>query len=152
MRALSKRFRLQHWQPRNPFLSTSTDSLAARVSSADSNLKSTVPDPLLITPYPQLESAHPQFTPEKSFGRPGEGRVVPTSPVHRLEDSPVVEASVPSGHGVEQRRLRRYETDGGVRMAGGRAGEVVAVEDDRYTLRSEGSTLPPPYSSHFGET
>ena len=118
----------------------------------DSNFKSTVPDPLLITPYPQLESGHPPFAPEKPLGRLENRRVVPTSPVHRLEDSPVVEASVPSGNGVEQRRLRRYETDGRVRVAGGRAGEVVAVEDDRYTLRSEGSTLPPPYSSHFGET
>ena len=112
---------------------------------------SVVPDPLVITPYPQLESGRPQFTPEKSFGTMGNGRIVPTSPVRRLEDSPV-EASVPSGRGVEQRRAPRYETDGGVRVAGGRAGEVVAVEDDRYTLRSEGSTLPPPYSSHFGET
>ena len=118
----------------------------------DSNLRSTVLDPLLITPYPQLESGHPPFTPEKSFGRLANGRIVPTSPVYRAEDS-LVEAAVPSSHGVEQSRAPRYETDGGVRVAGGRVGEAAApVDSDRYTLRSEGSTLPPPYSSHFGET
>ena len=119
----------------------------ARVSSMDS--KSTVTDALLITPYPQLESDHPIFTPEKPLGRLGNGRGIPTSPAHRLEDSPV-EAITSSSHGVEQRTVSRYETDGGVTVAGGRVGEVVTVEYRRYTLMSEDSTLPPPYSSQCG--
>ena len=111
---------------------------------------SMVPDLPLITPYPHLESDHHLFTPEKSLGRPGDGRVVPTSPVHmhRLEDS-LVEAAIPSSYGVEQSSVPRYEADGGVRMVGGRVGEVVAVNSDQLST-SEGSTLPPPYSSHFG--
>ena len=48
---------------------------------------------------------------------------------------------------------RRHEgADGGVRIAGRESGEVVAVDADQYST-SEGSTftLPPPYSSYFGE-
>ncbi len=54
------------------------------------------------------------------------------------------------GYG-ERSRGPRYETDGGTRLAGGRPGEVVADDFDRHST-SEGSALPPPYSSDFGET
>ena len=115
--------------------------------------ESRVPDPPLITPYTQFESDHHLFTPEKSLGRPEDRRVVPTSPVHRLEDSPVEATGIPFTYGVEQPRDSRYEMDGGVRVAEGRVGDSgVAVDYAQHTLISEGSTLPPPYSSHVGET
>ncbi len=49
---------------------------------------------------------------------------------------------------AEYRRIRRHETDGGVRLAGGRAQEAAF---DQYSM-SDGSTLPPPYSSDFGDS
>ena len=52
----------------------------------------------------------------------------------------------------EQNRVPRYETDGGVRLAGGRPGGVPADDFDRHTLSENGSTLPPPYSSDFGDS
>ena len=52
--------------------------------------------------------------------------------------------------GAGHRRGPRYETDGGVRLAGGRMGETIAEDFDQYSV-SEGSTLPPPYSSASGE-
>ena len=54
-------------------------------------------------------------------------------------------------HGVENRRVRRQETDGGVRLMGGRVGEEVQVADDECDQLSM-STLPPPYSSDYGDT
>ena len=52
----------------------------------------------------------------------------------------------------EQPRNYLQETDGGVRLAGERHGEVANVSAimGRYRISDE-STLPPPYSSHFGE-
>ena len=65
-------------------------------------------------------------------------------------ESPRVEISVPSlVHAVERRRSPRYEVDGGVRLAGGRVGEVLADDLDQDSTVG-GSTFPPPYSSHFG--
>ena len=55
-----------------------------------------------------------------------------------------------SGYGIEHRRAPRHETDGGVRLAGGRVGEDL-VDDFDQRSTSDGSTLPPPYSSHFGD-
>lgn len=57
----------------------------------------------------------------------------------------------------KSRRIRgaRYDTDGGVRLAGGRLEEAMVDElaDQRSNAsHSDGSTLPPPYSSHFGDT
>lgn len=56
------------------------------------------------------------------------------------------------GHG---RRGVRQAEDGGIRLAGGRPGEVAADECDQDSLRTSesdrsGSTLPPPYASHYG--
>ena len=51
---------------------------------------------------------------------------------------------------AERPRSYRYETNGGVRLAGGRPGEVVSNIIEGYS-NSDESTLPPPYSSHFGE-
>ncbi len=70
---------------------------------------------------------------------------------NRLENA-TVEMSIFSGHGVESRRVTviRHETDGGVRLAGGRAGEVVEDSFDRYSAVV--SILPPPYSPQFEET
>ena len=49
-----------------------------------------------------------------------------------------------------------HEIDGGVRLAGGRPGEVVAepedsvlLDNDGMSADSKGPTLPPPYSSHL---
>ena len=79
-------------------------------------------------------------------------RIVPTSRRGHLdlrEDS-AVEAPASSVNRVEQRRGARHETDGGVRIAGGRVGEAVGLDTDQFST-SKSSTLPPPYSSHFGE-
>ncbi|KAM5541314.1 hypothetical protein V8D89_004868 [Ganoderma adspersum] len=65
-----------------------------------------------------------------------------------------LDVSIPPGHGpAENRRAPRYETDGGVRLAGGRAGEVAMDNCDRDEQNTSegGYTLPPPYSSDFGE-
>ena len=65
-------------------------------------------------------------------------------------DSPRAEVSAPSPiHVIDRRRSARYEVDGGVRLAGGRVGEVVMDDLDRESTVG-GSTFPPPYSSHFG--
>ena len=69
------------------------------------------------------------------------------SDIHVAE---TLEEPVASSRRVEHRRNPRHETDGGVRLAGGRLGEVDADELDQDGMsESEGSTLPPPYSSHF---
>ena len=60
-------------------------------------------------------------------------------------------------HGIEHDfdgvllRTRRQETDGGVRLAGGRLGEA-PIDDQHDASDSEGSTLPPAYSSDYGDT
>ncbi|KAM5546283.1 hypothetical protein V8D89_000409 [Ganoderma adspersum] len=65
-------------------------------------------------------------------------------------ESPIVGTPVPPPiYIVERRRSQRYEVDGGVRLAGGRVGEVL-VDDLVQGSTADGSTLPPPYSSHFG--
>ncbi|KAM5545088.1 hypothetical protein V8D89_001199 [Ganoderma adspersum] len=65
-------------------------------------------------------------------------------------ERPIVETLVPSPiYVVERLRSRRYEVDGGVRLAGGRVGEVLADDLDRDSTAG-GSTFPPPYSSYFG--
>lgn len=52
----------------------------------------------------------------------------------------------------EQNTVPRHETDGGVRLAGGRPGGVAADDLDHHTVSENGSTLPPPYSSDFGDS
>lgn len=56
-----------------------------------------------------------------------------------------------SKDGIEHRQVPLHEADGGVRLAGGRVGEDLAGDFDQRSA-SDGSTLPPPYSSHFGDT
>ena len=51
---------------------------------------------------------------------------------------------------AEQPGSYPYETDGGVRLAGGRPGEAVSDIIEGYSNSGE-STLPPPYASHVGE-
>lgn len=69
-----------------------------------------------------------------------------------------VEGSLSGDHGTETSesppQYDSYDTDGGVRLAGGRPGEVsVEGPGQRNAARiSDGSTLPPPYSSHFGDS
>ena len=63
-----------------------------------------------------------------------------------LQEDCIIEAPVAQSGG------RRYETDGGVRIAGGRVGYTVAVRDSNRFSTSEGSTLPPPYASQYTET
>ncbi|PIL28533.1 hypothetical protein GSI_08571 [Ganoderma sinense ZZ0214-1] len=66
------------------------------------------------------------------------------------ETDAMAEETVLCENYAEHRRERRRETDAGARLAGGRAGEIAILEDlDQYSV-SEGSTLPPAYSSHFG--
>ena len=69
---------------------------------------------------------------------------------------PAVRGSTHSSDGIERRRNTRRETDEWVSLAGGRLRDVVAASDDFDREQdsisgSEGSTLPPPYSSQFGE-
>ena len=126
----------------------STDSLEAQASSKDSR----IPDILAITRYLQMETEHPVYTSEKPLGRLTNG-IIPTSGggyVYRKEDS-AVEVPVSSGYRVEQRRGPRHEADRGVRIAGGRVGEVIAADSDQFST-SEGSTLPLAYWPHFGGT
>lgn len=65
----------------------------------------------------------------------------------------MVKVPVPSSRGIERpsRRDPRRETDAGVTLGGGRRGEG-ATDGLNWDSVSEGSTLPPPYSSHFEET
>lgn len=53
-------------------------------------------------------------------------------------------------HG-NQTRGRRHATDGGVRLAGGMLGARVEDDIDQYSI-SDGSTLPPSYSSRIEES
>ena len=56
-----------------------------------------------------------------------------------------------SGRGVEHPRGLQQESDGGVWLAGGRAAEI-STDDFGEDNTWDGSALPPPYSSQFGET
>ena len=57
-----------------------------------------------------------------------------------------------SGHRIEPHgRYTRYDTDGGVSLAGGRPREVRVDNADQRSTSDE-STLPPPYSSDFGDS
>ncbi len=61
---------------------------------------------------------------------------------------------IPYGHGVFGHRGHlRYETDAsGVRVAGGRAGVMMPADDfDQQSASEDGSTLPPPHSSDYGD-
>ena len=67
-------------------------------------------------------------------------------------------AEVPASAGFDRNSLQgpRYSTDGGIRLAeeaGGRPADadVETIDDRDSAALSEGSTLPPPYSSHFGD-
>ena len=51
---------------------------------------------------------------------------------------------------VNYRRSLRHGVDGGGWLTRGRPGEAVADDLDQAST-SDGSMLPPPYSSHFGE-
>ena len=69
---------------------------------------------------------------------------------------PAVRRSTHSSYAIEGHRDIWRETDGGVRLAGGMVREVLGGSDDFDREQdsiswSEGSTLPPPYSSQFGE-
>lgn len=57
-------------------------------------------------------------------------------------------AEAPLNNEPEGARVRRYETDGGVRLAGGRHGEGNTNNSDQDSM-SEESTLPPPYQSYY---
>ena len=84
-------------------------------------------------------------------GRPNDG----VQQIEIMMDAATVEAIVSSEHAAENRGGAPYETDGGVRLAGGRVGEVGRTEDfDQRSLMLpvDGSTLPPPYSSDFGDS
>lgn len=69
---------------------------------------------------------------------------------------PAVRGSTHSSYAIEGHRDIRRETDGGVRLAGGMVRDALGGLDDFDREQdsiswSEGSTLPPPYSSQFGE-
>ena len=68
------------------------------------------------------------------------------------DENATAEAPTSLDDGVKYRRDLRHETDGGMRLAGGRVGEpeVAADNIDQHSAW-DGSTLPLPYSSHFGE-
>ncbi len=70
---------------------------------------------------------------------PGEGR----RRAHGFGDASAVAAS---SDRIEHRWDPLQETDGGVRLAGGRAGDGLDAGDiDQYSGALAGSTLPPPY-------
>ena len=66
-----------------------------------------------------------------------------------LENPRAEDPVPPSVQVVERCESPRYEVDGGVRLAGGRVGEVPPDDLDELDTVN-GSTLPPPYSSHYG--
>ena len=71
----------------------------------------------------------------------------------KVNEQSAVGVELPSlgHHGGENRRVRCQATDGGVRLTGGRVREEVQVADDESDQLSM-STLPPPYSSDYGDT
>lgn len=52
---------------------------------------------------------------------------------------------------VDPRQSPRYDADGGVRLAGGRAAVMQNFDQQSIATVSDDSTLPPPYSSDFGD-
>ena len=63
----------------------------------------------------------------------------------------VVEVRASSGHDLDPRGGPPYKMDGWTRLDGRGPGNAVVHDLDRDSM-SEGSTLPPPYSSQLGET
>ena len=134
------------------FQSRTGTSLIAHVSY----VASSAPDYSSTPPtYTSREGTCESAVLEKAFrellsSRPSsEGPRNPNGP-----EVPITEARIISGnsHSAEHRRDLLRGTDGGVRLAGGRAGDEVDVGDvDRYSVLA-GSTLPPPYSSYSGES
>lgn len=96
------------------------------------------------------ESVHgiTQYMDEKCVLEQGNRNVSPSL-------DPTFDSALTAGHGGTNHvgRARNYsvEADGGVRLAGGRPGVVTVDEFDQHSTlsESEGSTLPPPYASHF---
>ena len=67
------------------------------------------------------------------------------------EEAPAEGVPISISQGIGGHRYRRQEMDGGMSLEGGRLGETLMDVFDRDSTVSEGSTLPPPYSSDFGE-
>ena len=63
-----------------------------------------------------------------------------------------IEESLSPNDEARYRRLQLRETDGGIRLAGGWAGELTREDLDRGSMSDGGSTLPPSYSSYFGDS
>ncbi len=66
----------------------------------------------------------------------------------------VMQEPVSSDPDADHRRGQRLETDGGVRLAGGgaRPREAATQYFNQHSVPSDGSTLPPSYSSDFGNS
>ncbi|TBU47697.1 hypothetical protein BD309DRAFT_434026 [Dichomitus squalens] len=81
-----------------------------------------------------------------------EPRAAPNAPsekllhnIGRMRNSPATGGRTPDDRGLEHReRTRRHDTDGAVRLAGGRVGDDLGQDIDTRS-DSVGSTLPPPY-------
>lgn len=91
-----------------------------------------------------LRDSEIEINPE-SISTPGELELSEQMDQEFVADEPGT--FLPRGEDDQRRRVRRA-MDGGVRMAGGRIGERVADDFDQYSM-SDGSILPPSYSSHF---
>ena len=128
------------------------ESLIAQVSS----MESITPDALTPVLRPRRASVNRPAAPEKLLRERRNRTMAPSAPGggHEQTDTSMVEITpISSGYGIDRSQGPRHETDGGVRLAVGRGGRVVADDSDRHSaVTSHGSdTLPPPYSSHFGE-
>ena len=103
------------------------------------------------TSRPHLETIDNLPTSRKPFREPRNSHFVLGSDERSMIEQTDAAAAGPvpsAGHIPEHRRTPWHATDGGVRLVGGRAGEAVLDDFDDDGV-SEGSTLPPPYSSHF---
>ena len=98
------------------------------------------------------ESTNAAFMREKLRALRGTVSEISTNGNANNDENAAAEAPTSLDDGMEYRRGLRHETDGGVRLAGGRVGEpeVAANNIDQHSAW-DGSTLPLPYSSHFGE-
>ncbi|KAM5546302.1 hypothetical protein V8D89_000428 [Ganoderma adspersum] len=139
------------------FQTESNSSLAARASSMSLNQSNGPEQP----DYHHQENTHEGAASEKLLrdlrnrnrskstlgGRNGSQEVDRQAVTERLVSSGQIGFR-------EQNRVPRYETDGGVRLAasGGRPGGVAADDFDYHSMSENGSTLPPPYSSDFGDS
>ena len=124
-----------------------TGSLEAQASSAHPNAPECVQ-----YPQPYRESINGVLIADKLL-RELRNRTAAPSSRERANEGENTEAEVPVFFVpvVEhERSSQRQEMDGEVRLAGGRVGEVAVNGLDQYST-SDLSTLPPPYSSHFGE-